>query len=165
MFRKDKKPASTFTATVSDDTLDALAENKALHEEIAHLRGGIGYVKTSTGAITDPLFETKYNLAANTLGYSPYYGYSEGHTTSPDHIRMLEEIHAAVCTHLNFAESIAELTDVLDSMECPTNECKSCKYYRPGGVDFCNTSLRIAEYLVLNGIVNVFHVPGLDKTE
>lgn len=103
--------------------------------------------------------------SSNPLGYNPYGCYSEGPATNPYHIRMLEEVHAAICSHLSPAESIAELTHAIDSIECPVADCKSCKYFNPGGVDFCNTSLRIADFLVLNGIVKVFHVPDLDKTE
>lgn len=153
MFGRDKKPASTFTATSSGDPSDPI---KSLCEEFERNRRVM---------CTSADFVPKHNSALDTLEIASAYGADRTSSYIPIHTEMLTEIHAAVCTRLNPAESIAELTDVLDSMECPTDECKSCKYFKPGGVDFCNTSLRIAEYLVLNGIVNVFHVPGLDKTE
>lgn len=151
MFGRDRKPASTFTATSSGDPSDPI---KSLREEFERNRR-VMCVPADFVPKHDPVEDTRTIIKA----------YAERDALSPEHLRMLEEVHAAVCNRLTCAEAVAELTEMLDSMECPTDECKSCKYFRPGGVDFCNTSLRIAEYLVLNGIVNVFHVPGLDKTE
>lgn len=157
MFRKNKESEPTPTGTTSGALSNAVSDNNPFRDYLTRLTNRLDSMQTPMCGCADSEYATAYSITTK--------AHAEGLATNPDHIRMLEEIHAAVCTHLSFAESIAELTDVLDSMECPTNECKSCKYYRPGGVDFCNTSLRIAEYLVLNGIVNVFHVPGLDKTE
>lgn len=47
------------------------------------------------------------------------------------------------------------LEEVIENITCD-HECKSCKYYRPKAVDYCNTARRIADYIVDTGIVEVY---------
>ena len=66
---------------------------------------------------------------------------------------ILQNVSAPICKTVS--ESTARLETVLDTMPECEHDCKKCKYYIPGGVETCNNSKRIADFLIDNGIVLV----------
>lgn len=68
---------------------------------------------------------------------------------------MVSDIHKTVTNPLPPLEAVEYLTQALEERKCPTDNCKECRYYRPGNVEPCNVYHAIADFLVFEGHVIV----------
>lgn len=79
---------------------------------------------------------------------------------------MIREIYAAVVTETaNKSDAINILKQAIEDRQCPTDDCKECQYYVPGGVEKCDTARALAEYLIYYNIVKVNKPDSIDKSE
>lgn len=67
----------------------------------------------------------------------------------------VHELHYCHTSHIRGPASKAVLKDALDNMQCPEEGCEKCIYRIVGGIEKCDTSKRIADYLIDNDIVSV----------
>ena len=94
------------------------------------------------------------------LGYSPASPYAS-FTTGPSTIhldRLLDaykDLATAVMNVLEPEAAVARLTNVLENIKCPTDDCRACPYHIPGSVEHCDKNRFIAEYLVYKGFIKV----------
>ena len=88
MFRKDKKSEPTPTGTTSDALSNAVPANNPFRDYLTRLTSNLDSMQTvCCNADT-------YNVATSTPTFTR--AYAEGLATNPEHIRMLEEVHATV---------------------------------------------------------------------
>lgn len=122
---------------------------KEIIDDMSKSEGPTYSVSSDPSAASIP--EGFYNPLAGTTSYT-----STG--TLYEMYHLISEIHLAACCNLcnTEAEAVVRLQIALEEMPDCEHDCKSCKYYVPGGIEKCDTLKRVAEYLVHNGIVRVF---------
>lgn len=93
------------------------------------------------------------------LGYSPAYA---AYTTSLSETHIIDkllnvykDLATAVMNVLEPEAAVARLTNVLENIKCPTDDCRACPYHIPGSVEHCDKNRFLAEYLVYKGFIKV----------
>lgn len=95
------------------------------------------------------------------LGYSaasPYAAYTTGLSEARTIDKLLDvyrDLAAAVMNVLEPEAAVARLTNVLENIKCPTDDCRACTYHVPGSIEHCDKNRLIAEHLVYKGIIKV----------
>lgn len=96
------------------------------------------------------------------LGFSPeipaygsYGAYlSEAHTVDKL-LNIYKDLATAVMNVLEPEAAVARLTNVLENIKYPTDDCRACPYHIPGSVEHCDKNRFLAEYLVYKDFVKV----------
>ncbi len=116
-----------------------------------------------------------FNSCGTAISPNPYTSYTSAYASTtipsvPELERVLFEIRNDIRDilneldfHVSYKPAVQYLTAILEDIPCPTDGCARCAYYKPGAVDYCNTSQKIAEYLLSNNIVKLNKPKPLDK--
>ena len=137
--------------------IEKLADmNEALHSTVRSLEG---FCPSPISSSTVTTAVTTAATTAATCGMSSY----SVPKIDPAEVMLLRELRKDTdyIIRILSAERLSPfkakdvLEEVIENITC-NHECKSCKYYRPKAIDYCNTARRIADYIVDTGIVEVY---------
>lgn len=77
---------------------------------------------------------------------------------------IYKDLAVAVMNVLEPEAAVARLTNVLENIKCPTDDCRACPYHIPGNVEHCDKNRFLAEYLVYKDFIKV-NRPKQEKQE
>lgn len=121
---------------------------RAVEDEISKIRSSGASIATSLGA-------------EKCGSYPPKSWTTPRYSTE----RLIEDIHQMVCNTLAPRDAVGKLTELIDEASCPVDDCKKCKYFNPGSIDYCRTGEKIAEFLINTGLVKVMCHKPIDKSK
>jgi hypothetical protein len=70
-------------------------------------------------------------------------------------LEAYKDLATAVMNVLEPEAAVARLTNMLENIKCPTDDCRACPYHIPGNVEHCDKNRFLAEYLVYKGFIKV----------